>query len=262
MESRFAEGYVKRLPGLAGDLVRLKVDLIVAVGNHAIAAARQATTSIPIVMMVAADPVGSQFVKSLARPGGNVTGTTIYSPQVAGKLVEVLKGALPDARDVSVILEPDLPGMPAYIREGNVAAKTLGLRVRYLEVRDTSGLDAALAQVHRQRPDALYVVPSGTVGAQYRRIIRFAMKEKLPTFWPAGVGFAHAGGLVTYGPNRDDMMQRTAAIVDKLLKGAHAADVPVEQRSRFDLAINLRTARALGLTIPPSILVRATHIIE
>lgn len=263
IEWRFAQGDVKRLPGLANELVRLRVDLIVAASNHAIAAAQQATTSIPIVMMMAGDPVGSGFVKSLARPGGNVTGTTIHTPEVAGKSLEILKDAFPAARDVSVILEPDWPGMPAYIRNADAAARALGLRLHYLEVRGPAGLELVLPRVRRERPDVLYVVPTGTVATQHQRIITFAMEEKLPTVWPgAPATFAQAGGLLTYGFNLDEVVRRTAAIVDKVLKGARAADVPVEQPSRFDLAINLKTARALGLTIPPSTLVRATQIIE
>lgn len=262
IEWRFAQGDVNRLPELANDLVRSRVEVIVAALNHAIAAARQATASVPIVMMMAGDPVGSGFVKSLARPGGNVTGTTIHTPHVAGKLMDIAKGAFPHARDFAVILEPDWPGMPAYIREGNAAAEALGLRLHFLEVRTPAGLDAALARVRRQRPDVLYVVATGVLSAQYPRIIEFATELKIPTVWPGSAVFAQAGGLMTYGFNLDDLVSRTAAIVDKLLKGARPADVPVEQPSRFDLVINLKTARALGLTISPSTLARATGLIE
>ncbi len=262
IERRYAEGDLKRLPGLANDLVRLRVDVIVAVLNHAIAAARQATTSIPIVMMQAGDPVGAGFVTSLARPGGNVTGTTVHAPEWAGKLLEILKDALPGAKKVSVILEPEWPGMSAYVREANAAAQALGLRLQYLDVRAPADVDVALERVRRAPPDVLYVVTTGTVLTQRQRIIIFAMERRLPTIWPAGSLLAREGGLITYGFSLDELGRRTAALVDRILKGAQPGELPVEPPTKYELAVNLKTAKTLGVTIPPSLLLRADQVIE
>jgi putative ABC transport system substrate-binding protein len=259
---RDADGDLKRLPVLANDLVRLPVDVIVAVSNLAIAAAKQATTSIPIVMLWAGDPVGSGFVASLARPGGNVTGTTTHPPEVARKLLEVLKDALPGARRVSIILEPEWPGMAAYVREADAAARSLGLRLQYLEVRGSADVDAALARVRREPPDVLYVAAAGAVGVHQQRIITFARERKLPTIWPESAFFARAGGLISYGLSTDESFRQAAALVDKILKGAKPADLPVEQPTKFDLVINLKTAKTLGLTIPAPVLARADQIIQ
>jgi ABC-type uncharacterized transport system substrate-binding protein len=262
IEWRDAHGNIKRLPEMANDLVRLRVDVIVARSNHAIAAAKQATTSIPIVMWAAGDPVGSGFVASLVQPGGNVTGTTIHTPEVAGKLWEVLKEAVPRARRVSVIFEPEWPGQATYVREGNAAARALGLRIQYLEVRGLPDVDAALVRVGREPPDALYVVSTGAVFAERHRIFAFAMKRRVPTIAPGTALLAKAGCLITYGFTLAEVVRRTAALVDKILRGAKPADLPVEQPTKFELVINLKTARALGLTIPRSILSVADEVIQ
>jgi putative ABC transport system substrate-binding protein len=191
-----------------------------------------------------------------------VTGTTAHTPEVARKLLEVLKDALPGARRVSIILEPEWPGMSAYVREADAAARPLGLRLQYLEVRRPADVDAALARVRREPPDVLYVAASGAVGVQQQRIIDFALRRRLPTIGPESAFFARAGGLISYGLSTDESFRQSAALVDKILKGAKPADLPVEQPTKFDLMINLKTAKALGLMVPPAVLARAHQVIE
>jgi putative ABC transport system substrate-binding protein len=258
IEYRYAEGRPERLPGLAADLVRLKVDLIIAPGDMA-KVAREATGTIPIVMMSSNDPVRAGYVASLAQPGGNVTGVTFIFDELAGKRLELLKEAVPAITRVAVLWNPT--HVDNEFREMQAAARALGIQLQSLELRAPSELDGAIQAASRGRAEALTVAPSRLTAFLRRRIIELAAKARLPVIsgWRE---FAEAGGLLTYGPNRSEGARRAAAYIDKILKGAKPADLPVEQPTRFELVINLKTAKALGLTIPQSVLIRADQVIQ
>jgi len=261
IEWRWAEGRIERLPELAADLVRLKVDLIVAGGNDATAAAIRATRAIPIVMLASIDPVGSGFVASLARPGGNVTGTAYHTPEVAGKILAMLKEAVPETADVAVLLDRSYVGMRAYEAEADAAARALRITLRYVDVKTPDDLAKALGQVDRTRPSALYVVTTSAVRLGLPQVIEFAASKRLPAIYTAG-DVVKLGGLMAYAASFTEIARRSAWYVDKVLKGAKPADLPVEQPMKFELVINLKTAKALGLTIPQSILIRADEVIQ
>jgi putative tryptophan/tyrosine transport system substrate-binding protein len=258
---RWAEGRPERLPALAAELVRLPVEVIIAPSNHEILAARQATRTIPIVMVAGADPVGAGFVASLARPGGNVTGTAVAPPELAGKLLELLHELVPHARRVAVLVNPDFPGMAAYARAFEAGARGLGLTTQAVPLREGGGVDAAWASVMRERPDALYVVVDPLVGLHTDRILQLAARLRVPAIYTAR-GPVEAGGLMSYGPGFEAMIPRAAVYVDKILQGANPADLPVEQPMTFDLVVNLKAAKALDLTIPPSLLLQADEVIR
>jgi putative tryptophan/tyrosine transport system substrate-binding protein len=261
IEYRWAEGTLERLPALATDFVRLPVDVIVAGGNAAIAAAQQATQTIPIVMFDGNDPVGAGFIASLARPGGNITGTVDVGPEMAGKLLEVLTVAVPHAHRVAVIFNPTRPGLRAYVKESTVAERALGVTLQPVEVRQPGDVETAFRHLLRDRPDALYVVGDPVVSLRRQAILDFAARHRLPAIY-TGRPFVDAGGLMSYGPSLRDMAHRTAVFVDKILKGTKPGDLPVEQPMTFELVINLKTAQALGLTIPPTLLFQATEVIR
>ena len=260
-EYRYAEGRADRLPALAAELVRLKVDVIVTESNMAALAAKRATETIPIVMAIAGDPVKAGVVGSLARPGGNVTGLTLIHPELSGKRLQLLKEAVPRIALVAVIWNPTDPAAVDFLRETEVAARSLGLRLHAIEARAPAELDAAFKAVADARPSAFFTLPGGMFQDNQTRILEFAKKNRLPGVFPNRV-FVEAGGLISYGPNLAASSRRAAAFVDKLLKGAKPADLPIEQPTTFELVINLKTARALGLTIPASVLVRADQAIE
>lgn len=260
-EYRYAEGRADRLPALAAELVRLKVDVIVTESNMAALAAKRATETIPIVMAIAGDPVKAGVVGSLARPGGNVTGLTLMHPELSGKRLQLLKEAVPRIALVAVIWNPTDPAAVDFLRETEVAARSLGLRLHVIEARAPAELDAAFKAVADARPSAFFTLPGGMFQDNQTRILEFAKKNRLPGVFPNRV-FVEAGGLISYGPNLAASSRRAAAFVDKLLKGAKPADLPIEQPTTFELVINLKTARALGLTIPASVLVRADQAIE
>jgi putative ABC transport system substrate-binding protein len=263
LQWRWAEGRVERLPELAADLVRLKVDVIVAVANSPILAAKRATTSIPIVMIGGLDPVAFGLVTSLSRPGGNITGVSSSPPEIGGKILEVLKEAIPRATRVTLIWDSSFPGMAPYANHADAVARVLNVRLTRADVVRPGGIDGVLARVARDRPDALYVVPFGPLAAQLPRLFDFAAKQKLPAIYTGwGAAIVEAGGLMSYGPNLDEIYGRSAAFVDKVLKGAAPGDLPVEQPRKFDFLINLRTAKALGLTITPSALLRADRVVQ
>jgi putative ABC transport system substrate-binding protein len=260
---RWAQGKAERLRELAVDLVRLKVDVIVAVTNQPILAAKRATTSIPIVMIAGLDPVAFGLVTSLARPGGNVTGTSSSPPELGGKILEVLKDAIPSAARVTLIWDPSFPGMRPYANHAEAVARALNVRLSYANIRQPADTEGVLGQVARDRPDALYVVPFGPLAAQLPRIFDFATQQKLPTIYTGwGAAIVEAGGLMSYGPNLDEGYRRAAVFIDKVLKGASPADLPVEQPRKFDFIVNLKTAKSLGLTIAPSALMRADRLIQ
>ncbi len=261
IESRWAEGNYDRYPAFAADLVRLKVHVIVTVGGAATKAAKQVTATIPIVMSLVTEPVASGLVSSLARPGGNVTGTSMMASDLAGKQFEMLKQAVPKASRVALLWNPANPGGAAQLREAKTAARALGLRLQALEARAPQEIDSAFAAMTRERADALVVLGDAILYNQRNQIAELAAKSRLPSA-SALREYAEAGGLIAYGTDSLDLERRSTAFVDKILKGAKPADLPVEQPTKFELVINLKTAKALGLTIPQSILVRADEVIQ
>jgi len=253
-EYRYTEGKADRYPELAAELVRLKVDIIVASGGDPqIRAAKNATKTIPIVMVgQASDPVEAGFVGSLARPGGNVTGVTNLSVELGGKRLELLKEAVPKVGLVAVLYNPASPSSVLELKEVlPVAARALGLTVQPWEVRAADDFDRVFAAMGKQRPDGLYVTSAGLMNANQKRIVGFALKSRLPSVYQSKEA-VEAGGLMSYG----------ADLVDRILKGAKPADLPVEQPTKFELVINLKTAKQIGLTIPPEVLARANKLIK
>jgi putative tryptophan/tyrosine transport system substrate-binding protein len=261
LELRWAEGKYDRYPALAGDLVRLKVHVIVTIGGAATKAAKQVTRTIPIVMSLVTDPVESGLVGSLARPGGNVTGTSIMAPDLAGKQFELLKQALPEISRVALLWNPANPGGAVQLREAEAAARAAGVRLQALEARDSQEIDNAFAAMRRERAGALVVLADAILYNQRKQIADLAAKSRLPSA-SALREYVEAGGLIAYSADFVDLERRSATFVDKILKGAKPADLPVEQPTKFDLIVNLRTAKAFGLTIPPALLLRADQVIE
>ncbi len=263
IEYRFGEGQADRLPDLVAELVRLKVDIIVAAGDPAIDAARRATSTIPIVMVAAGDPVGGGWVTSLAHPGGNITGTTFLSSELAGKRLELLKETAPKASRVAVLWNPNNPGWLPDLTETKVAGEQLGLRLESLEARNLKELEGAFSAMIREKAMALIVLsdPWFFGRGPRQQIVDFAVKSRLPSMYELSE-FVDAGGLMSYGPSLLNMVERAAYYVDKILKGAKPADLPVERPTRFELIINLKTAKTIGLTIPQSVLFRADKVIQ
>ena len=262
LELRFGEGKAEQFPILAAELVRLKVDVIVALTNPVIDAVRQATQTIPIIMPAASDPVGARFVASLARPGGNITGLTGYSPELNGKRLEILKEAFPKLSRVALLLSPNFPGSTLDLKETESAARALGLRMQPLEVRDDSDIDRSFKAMIKERADALTMFPGHPVlFVNRKKIVELAANDRLPTMYSL-IEFVEAGGLMFYGPDLLVGYRRAADYVDKILKGAKPAELPVEQPTKFDLVINLKTANQIGLTIPPNVLARADRVIK
>jgi len=261
IEYRWAEGRAERLPALAAELVRLKVDVIVASGVEALAVKR-ATTSIPIVMPVSSDPVRLGLVSSLARPGGNVTGLASFFDELAGKWVELLKQVLPRISRMAVLRYPEVDPNLTQLRASEAAARSLGVRLHVLNAGDPDDLATAFAEAGSNRAEALIVFPSAFLFAHRARVVELAARHRLPTMYGQREYVVASGGLMSYGPDLHDLFRRAAVYVDKILKGAKPADLPVEQPTKFELVINLKTARALGLTIPRSLLLRADDVIE
>ena len=258
-EHRYAEGRLERLPDLANDLARSKPDLIIAAGGDVAPFAKRATEAIPIVMITSADPVQSGLVASLARPGGNVTGVTFVSSDLAGKRLQLLKEAAPGVTRVAVLWNPDHPDgeFPAT----QAAGRSLGVQVQSLEVRGRDDFASAFAAANRERMEAVIVASSRLMTLNRARILDLALQNRLLIV--SGWGpWAAGGGLLSYGPDLDAVIRSSATYVDKILKGAKPGDLPIEQPTKFELIINLRTAKALGLTIPPSVLARADEVIE
>ena len=261
IESRWAEGKYERYPALAADLVRLKVDVIVAVGGRASQDAQQATRTIPIVMSVTIDPLGTGLVASLARPGGNVTGLSLMASEVVGKQLELLKEVVPKVSRVALLWNPANPGSAPQLREAEASARVLGVRLQTLEARVPQEIDSAFAAMTKERAGALVVLTDAIFMNQRRQIAELAAAGRLPAVY--GVReHAEAGGLIVYSANFLDLERRAAIYVDKILKGAKPADLPVEQSTKFELVINLKTAKTLGLTIPRSLLQRADEVIQ
>jgi putative tryptophan/tyrosine transport system substrate-binding protein len=264
IEYRDAEGKYERLPALAAELVALKVDVIMTGGTPQALAAKQATKTIPIVFTSAPDPVTSGLVTSLARPGGNVTGLSNLNAELVGKCLEQLKQVVPGVKRVAVLWHPGGLGERTekdMLKAADVAARTLGVRLQIVQLRGPADFDRAFSGMNRARGDALTVLPNPMLNTERRRLVDLAAKNRLPAVYP-GREFVDDGGLMAYGPNFADLFRRAATYVDKILKGAKPADLPVEQPMKFELVINLKTAKALGLTIPPSLLGRADEIIQ
>ncbi len=261
IEYRWAEGKYDRFPDLAAELVRLKLDLIVAVSTPGAQAAKRATKTIPIVMVGIADPVAVGLVASVARPGGNITGLTFISPELTGKRLELLKEVVPGLTRVAVLANPGHPGSAPQVREAQVAAQALGLQLQLWELRDPKEFDSAFSAMSREGVGALNVLSDALFQAERRRIADLAAMHRLPAIHFVKE-YAAAGGLMAYGASLPDQFRRAASYVDKILKGAKPADLPVEQPTKFELVINLKTAKALSLTISPSVLLRADEVIE
>ena len=261
IEWRSSGGQVERLPDLATELVRLKVNVIVATDNPAVAAAQRTTSTIPIVMVQAMDPVRTGFVDSLARPGGNTTGLTVQGTDVQGKALPLLKEAVPTISRVAVLWDATEPGRRVQTTEAEEAAHALGLEVHLLGMRSPAELESLFTVMARERVDAVLVHPSQMIGLHHTRLAALAAQSRLTTIGltPAWV---EAGGLMSYGPRYLDLYQRAASYVDKSLRGTPAADLPVEQPLKFPLVINLKTAKALGLTLPPTHLIQADEVIR
>ena len=262
-ERRFSEGKHERLPDLAAELVRLNVDVIVTSTTLPTLSAKNATTTIPIVMAAVGDPVGAGLVGSLARPGGNITGLSLLNPATGGKRVELLKGILPGATRLGVLglRDPTNPWTALMVREIEVAARTLGMQLQRLEVERPTDFEAAFGAATRGRAAVLLVLEDGLMFAHMATIVGLAAKSRLPAAYGLRE-FVDAGGLMSYGASAPDLFRRAATYVDRILKGAKPADLPVEQPTKFELVINLKTAKALGLTIPPSVLGRADEVIH
>jgi putative ABC transport system substrate-binding protein len=261
IEYRYSEGHFERLPGLAAELVHLAVAVIVAGGTQAIRAAKQSTRVIPIVMAVTADPVGNGFVASLARPGGNITGLTSSSPDLSGKRLALLKEIIPRLSRVGVLWNSSNPDNATQLKEAESAASALGVQLQPIGVRSSDEFDGAFSAIRTWRADALYTLGDSLFANNRKRIVYFTTRNRMASMFSVREP-VEAGGLVAYGANFLDLFRRAAGYVDKILRGARPADLPVEQPTTFELVINLKTAKALGLTIPPSILARADQVIE
>jgi putative ABC transport system substrate-binding protein len=261
IEYRYAEGKLDRLPALAAELVGLKVDIIVMGGPAATRSAKQATATIPIVMAYDDDPVGSGFVASLARPGGNITGLSTLAPEISGKQLELLREIVPKLSRVAVLGNAIQPGNPQALREINLAADAFGVQLQYLEVGGPKDIDTVFRAASKGRADAVLVLGNPTLFSQRRQLADLAIKSRLPTIYNRPE-YVEDGGLVFYGPSYIDLYRRAATYVDKILKGTKPADLPVEQPKKFEFIINLKAAKQIGLTIPPNVLARADRVIK
>ena len=262
IDYRFAEGRVDRLPDLAAELVRLKVDLIVSLGTQGVTAAKNATETIPIVMIGVRDPVGTGLIASLARPGGNVTGVSGYAGlEIVAKQLELLKETVPKIRRVAILSNPANAYHQLAIREVNIAARSLGVQLQLLEARGPNEFDGAFAAMAKERVGALLVLSDVMLNSHRTRLADLAARSRLPAAY-GNRESVEAGGLMSYGPSFLDSYLRAATYVDKILKGANPAELPVEQPTKFEFVINLKTAKQIGLIIPPNVLARADKVIK
>ncbi len=261
IEQRYAGGGFERLPELAAELARLKVDVLVVAGAPAAHAAKRATSVIPIVMTAVADPVGMGLVANLARPGGNITGLSDFNAGVVAKRLELLREVVPSVSRVAALLNPANPSNPPQLRLTQAAAATLGVTLLAFEAKQADEIDRAFAAIKTERPGALIVIGDPLLGSYAKRIVELSTKSRLPAiYWTRE--FPDAGGLMSYGTNVDDLWRRASTYVDKILKGAKPADLPVEQPTKFELVINMKTAKAFGLTIPQTVILQADQVIE
>jgi putative tryptophan/tyrosine transport system substrate-binding protein len=261
IEWRYAEGKLDRLPALAAELVRLKVNIIVTTGPQSTRAAKEATVTIPIVMANEADPVASGVVASLARPGRNITGLSVMAPEISGKRLELLKEIVPRLARVAVFGTSAQPGNAQGLKEVELAAGAFKVQLQYIEVRDPKDIETAFREASKKRADAFLVLQSPVFSSQRKQIAELAVKSRLPAIYPQ-TEYTEAGGLMYYGASTTDLFRRAATYVDKILKGAKPADLPVEQPTKFEFIINLKAAKQIGLTIPPNVLARADKVIK
>jgi putative ABC transport system substrate-binding protein len=261
IEWRYAEAKLDRLPALAAELVRLKVDVIVTAGPAATRPAKEATLTIPIIMAQDTDPVGSRFVASLARPGGNITGLATLAPELSGKQLELLKEIVPKLSRVAVFGTSTRPGNAQSLKEVELAAKAFGVKLQYLDVLDPKNIETAFREASKGRADAVLVLASPVFTSQRTQIADLAVKNRLPAIYDRPE-YVEDGGLMTYSVSQTDLFRRAATYVDKILKGRTPADLPVEQPTKFELVINLKAAKQIGLTIPPNVLTRADRVIK
>jgi putative ABC transport system substrate-binding protein len=262
IELRSAEEKLDRLPALAAELVRLKVDIIVTAGATATRPAKEATSTIPIVMTQDGDPVGTGFVASLARPGGNITGLSILAPELNGKRLELLKEIVPRLSRVAVFGTSTQSGNTQALKDVELAAKAFGVQLQYLDVLSPKDIETAFRAASKGRAEAaLWLVSGGVAGAHRTEIVELAVKSQLPVIYPQS-NYVEAAGLMTYGVNQTDLDRRAATYVDKILKGRAPADLPVEQPIKFEFIVNLKAAKQIGLTIPPGVLARADRVIR
>lgn len=261
IEYRYADGRRDQLPDLAAELVRLKVHVIVALSTLAAVPAKAATTTIPIVT-VSGDPIGTGLIASLARPGGNITGLTFFSPDLVGKRLELLKEVVPRLTRVAILWDVEGPAKIQEFKEAEAAARSLGLQIQSLGVRAPDPeLDEAFQSAVKRRANGLLTLGNPLTLGHHKRIVDLAIKNRLPSMYDSRQ-FVQVGGLMTYGPNFSDLYRRSAVFVDKILKGTNPADLPVEQPTKFEFVINLNTAKALGIDIPPTLLARTDEVIE
>jgi putative ABC transport system substrate-binding protein len=261
IEYRYGEGKPERMSELAAELVRLKVNVIVTAGSQATRPAKEATHTIPIVMANDNDPVGSGFIASLAKPGGNVTGLANLTTELSGKQVELLKEIRPKLSQLAVLRDLTEPGNPQAVRETDLAAQAYRLERQYLDVRVPPDIEPALLAASKKSTEALLVLPSAVFNQYRKQIVDLALNNRWPGMYPRAE-YVEEGGLMTYGSSTTDLFRRAAIFVDKILKGAKPGDIPVEQPIKFDLVLNLKTAKQIGLTIPPNVLARADKVIK
>ena len=261
IEWRYAEGKPDRERALAAELVRLKVEVIVTVGSTATRAAKEATSTIPIVMTQDPDPIGNGFVASLARPGGNITGLSNVNRELSGKRLELLKEVIPGLSRVAVLGTSTFPGTAQNLKETELAAGALRIQLQYLDVLDPKDIETAFRGASKGRAEAVLVLGGSVLNPQRARVVELAAKRRLPTIYGIRES-VEAGGLMSYGPSGNDLTRRAATYVDKILKGAKPAELPVEQPTKFEFIINLKAAKQIGLTIPPNVLARADRVIR
>jgi putative tryptophan/tyrosine transport system substrate-binding protein len=261
IEYRYAEGNPDRLPALAAELVSLKIDIIVTGGSSPTRVAKEATVTIPIVMTQDIDPVGSGFVASLARPGGNITGLSNFAPELSGKRIELLKEIVPKISRVAVLGALSLPANAQALKEVKAAAEALRVKLQHLDIQNPTDIESAFRAASKGRAEAALALPGAVLISHRTQIAGFAAKNRLPTIYYA-TEFVEDGGLMSYAPNFADLSRRAATYVDKILKGAKPADIPVEQPKKFEFVINLKAAKQIGVTIPPNVLARADRVIR
>ena len=261
IEWRWAEGKFDRLPALAAELVRLNVEVIVTGGSTSSGAAKKVTTTVPIVMAQVSDPVGSGFVASLGRPGGNMTGLSTLAPEISGKQLEFLKEIVPKLSRVAVLGTSTAPGNAQALKETGLAAKAFKVQLQYLDILGPADIESAFRAATKGRADAVLVLGTPVFISQRTQLAELAIKSRIPATYQASE-YVEAGGLMTYGVSVVDLYRRAATYVDKILKGAKPADLPVEQPSKFEFVINLTTAKQIGLTTPPNVLARADRVIQ
>jgi putative ABC transport system substrate-binding protein len=261
VEYRYAEAKLDRLKELAAELLRLNVDVIVTAGPTVTRPVKEATATIPIVMAFDDDPVGSGFAASLARPGGNITGLSILAPEISGKQLELLKEIMPRLSRVAVLGSSTRSGTAQALQETEVAAGAFGVKIQYLDILGSQDVESAFREANKGRAEAVLVLQSAVINAHRKQIADLATKHRLPAIYNVAE-FVAAGGLMTYGVSITDLHRRAAGYVDKILKGAQPGDLPIEQPTKFELVINLKTAKQIGLTIPPNVLARADRVIK